>query len=192
MNSEFSNILKPFKIIFIILIIEFLLTFSFFTAYYAKYDKNLFELKVNDKLVKCYYSEKYSSGFIINTSTSAYNDVEYNVNEIEFSNKVYLDIDEYELYYKNGNRASAITDWHKNENLNYKKINGTTIKLQIKRKNKVLYDGDYIKDISEYVNENGRYFIHIYSTRKENLITKVETHISFNFIFGGGNHDEKN
>lgn len=165
--------------------------FSFFTAYYAKYDKNLFEVKINDKLVKCYYSEKYSNGFIINTGTSDYNEVENNINKIEFNNKVYLDLDEYELYYKNGNRASAISSWNKNENLNYKKVKGTTIKLQIKRKNTILYDGDYIKDVSKYINEKGRYFIHIYSTRNENLLTNIETHISFNFIFGGGNYDEK-
>ena len=55
--------------------------------------------------------------------------------------------------------------------------------------NKVIYDGKYISDLSPYINEAGRYYIHIYSTRKDGLFTSVKTHISFNVIVGGGKFD---
>ena len=50
-------------------------------------------------------------------------------------------------------------------------------------------DGDYISDLSNIINEKGRYYIHIYSVRKDGLLTSVKTHISFNVIVGGGNHE---
>ena len=53
----------------------------------------------------------------------------------------------------------------------------------------MLYDGDYISDLSSIINEKGRYYIHIYSIRKDGLLTSVKTHISFNVIVGGGNHE---
>ena len=56
---------------------------------------------------------------------------------------------------------------------------------------KTNYKGDYINDLSKYINEKGRYYIHIYSTRKDSLFVSVKTHISFNVIVGGGNRDNK-
>ena len=87
----------------------------------------------------------------------------------------------------NGMRKNDTNGWLRESNLNYKRVTNSTLKLEIKRKNKVIYAGDYINDLSNIINEKGRYFIHIYSTRKDGLFTSIKTHISFNVLVGGGN-----
>ena len=62
MNSIIFESLKPIKYVLIISVIEFIILFSFFTALYSRYDKNLFEIELNGKLMNCYYAEKYSNG----------------------------------------------------------------------------------------------------------------------------------
>ena len=69
MSGELSEIIKPFKVLFIILIVEFLFILIFFTALYSGYDKNLFEIKLNNTLMNCYYSEEYTNGIIINATS---------------------------------------------------------------------------------------------------------------------------
>ena len=91
------------------------------------------------------------------------------------------------MYYKNGMRKNDTNGWIKDNNLNYKLVTNSILKLEIKRKNKIIYNGDYISDLNNIINEKGRYFIHIYSTRKDGLLTSVNTHISFNVLVGGGN-----
>lgn len=189
MNDALKNIFIPFKIIFIIMIIEIILCFSFFTSLFSAYDKNLFEISLNGKLMKCYYSEEYKNSFFIQASTESYNSVDNMINKIELSDNIKLEVNEYEVYYKSGNRKSDTNGWLRQDNLDYKKINSQDKSIQIKRMNKVIYDGKYISDLSPYVNEEGRYYIHIYSTRKDGLFTYVKTHISFNVIVGGGKFD---
>ena len=111
------------------------------------------------------------------------------INKVELSDNIKLEIDEYEVYYKSGNRKSDTNGWLRQDNLDYKKVNSQNKSIQIKRMNKVIYDGKYISDLSPYINEAGRYYIHIYSTRKDGLFTSVKTHISFNVIVGGGKFD---
>ena len=188
-DGELSEIIKPFKVLFIFLIIEFLFLLIFFTALYSGYDKNLFEIKLNNTLMNCYYSEEYTNGLLINAGTSGYNSVENRINEIQLNNPIKLDVNEYEVYYKNGYRKADTNGWLKEDNLNYSLVKNSKLKLIIKRKNKLLYDGDYISDLSNIINEKGRYYIHIYSVRKDGLLTSVKTHISFNVIVGGGNHE---
>ena len=63
MNDELVMIIKSFKYLLIIIIIEILGCFTFFTNLYSNYDKNLFEISLNDKLMNCYYTEKYNKDF---------------------------------------------------------------------------------------------------------------------------------
>ena len=56
MNSIIFESLKPIKYVLIISVIEFIILFSFFTALYSRYDKNLFEIELNGKLMNCYYA----------------------------------------------------------------------------------------------------------------------------------------
>ena len=189
MNSVIFEIMKPFKYLLIFLVIEFIIMFSFFTTLYSNYDKNLFEVSLNGELMNCYYSEKYQNAFLINAGTSGYNSVENRVNEIELNDKILLNINEYEVYYKNGHRKEDTNGWLRDDTLNYIEVNDSNLNLEIKRMNNTLYKGEYISDISEYLNEKGRYYIHVYSTRKDGLLTSIKTHISFNVVIGGGNHE---
>lgn len=189
MDSELKAMMKPFKYMFIILFVEILIVLSFFTALYSNYDKNLFEVKLNGILMNCYYREKYTNGFLINAGVEGYNSVENRTNEIELSDKMNLKVDEYEVYYKNGMRKSDTNGWLREDDLNYKLVTNSKLNLEIKRKNKVIYSGDYISDLSNIVQEKGRYFIHIYSTRKDRIFNSVKTHISFNVLVGGGNRE---
>lgn len=189
MNSELGEIIKPFKYLFIVMIIETILCISFFTNLFSNYDKNLFEISLNGELMNCYYSEKYNNGFLIQANTESYNSVENRVNNVELSNNMQLDVNEYEVYYKNGHRKFDTNGWLRQDSLDYKKVNNQNINIKIKRMNKTIYDGEYISDLSSYINEKGRYYIHIYSTRKDGLFTSIKTHISFNVVVGGGNHD---
>lgn len=189
MNDELIMIIKPFKYLLIITIIEILVCFTFFTNLYSNYDKNLFEISLNGKLMNCYYTEKYNKDFFIHASSEGYNSVENRINKIEMSNKIQLNVDEYEVYYKSGGRKANTNGWLRQDNLEYKKVNSQDKNIQIKRMNKIIYDGKYISNLSSYINEEGRYYIHIYSTRKDGLFTSVKTHISFNVIVGGGKID---
>ena len=65
MDSTLEQIIKPFKIIFIFAIVEFVILFSFFTTLYSSYDKNLFVINMNDIDMSCYYSEKYTNGILV-------------------------------------------------------------------------------------------------------------------------------
>lgn len=188
MDYELNEMQKPFKFIFIIIIIESMICLAFGISYTGNYDKNVFEIIINNKKMSCYYTEKYKNGFITTTS-DGYNDVDELVNKIEFSDNIYLSINEYEVYYKNGHRRPDNTGWYINKNdFEYKKVNNDLM-IEIKRNNKVLYNGKYINNLNEYINERGRYYFHIYSKRKDNLFIGVNTHISFNVIVGGDNND---
>ncbi len=189
MNVELKEIIKPFKYLFIVMIIVIILSYSFFTNLFSNYEQNLFEISLNGKLMHCYYSEKYNNVFLIQANKGGYNSVENSINEVELSNNMQLNLNEYEVYYKNGYRKSNNNGWLRQDNLDYKKVNNQNITMKIKRMNKVIYDGEFISDLSPYINEKGRYYIHIYSTRKDGIFTSIKTHISFNVIVGGGNHD---
>jgi hypothetical protein len=188
MSGELSEIFKIFKHLFLILIIVLIISFSFFTLKYSGYDMNIFEININGTPMNCFYSEKYNSAFLVQAQTSSLNDVDPAINSIELEDTMNLEIDEYEVYYKSGRRKEDTTGWHRDDGLNYVKVDND-VKIEIKRMNKVLYDGKYINDLSKYINEKGRYYIHVYSTRSAGLFTSVKTHISFNVIVGGGNYE---
>ena len=189
MNGALEQIMKPFKIAFICLVVEFIILFKLFTALYSVYDKNLFVVNMNNVEMNCYYSEKYTNGILISATSSGYNSVENRVNRIDLDDKITLRVQEFEVYYKNGQRKSTASGWYKDDSDVYEKVNDSDMELLIKRKNKVIYAGPYIEDVSSIMNEKGRYFIHIYVTRKNTLLSSVKTHISFNVVVGGGNRE---
>lgn len=189
MNSYASEILIQLKKFLILIIIGIILFLPFLSALFSSYNKNLFEIKINNQLMNCYYTEKYNNTFLINASSRGYNSVENLINKIDLKDSIILDIAEYEVHYKSGRRKEDTNNWLRDSGLNYKKVINSEVNIEIKRMNKVLYKGEYIKDISKYINEKGRYYIHIYSKRKDNFVSSVKTHISFNVIVGGGNYE---
>lgn|GEM_PF-3163341 len=182
------DFLRSYKWAMLIFAIIFILMFSFLSNMYSYYDKNSFKIELNKIPMKCYYDEKYNNTFLLKAGTNSYNNLDNEINRVDLKQSMILNINEYEVYYKNGMRDSDTTGWYFGEEYNYKEIFNSKIKIKIKRKNKVIYEGEYIKDLNKYIYEKGRYFIHIYVTRKAGPLSSVRTHITFNVIVGGGNH----
>ncbi len=193
MNDVFlPNLIKTIKITLISSIIFFLFIYIFLIKFYSSYDKNIFQIKFNDIDMNCYYSEQYNNMFIVSASSSGYNSVEKNVNEVELKDDMSLVIDEYEVYYKNNYKKNNNFNWFFDANLIYNKTNNNVINIKIYRMNKKIYDGTLLDNYNEIIDEPGRYYFHIYNKRKINILSSVNTHISFNVIIGGGNYEEKN
>lgn len=188
MDEQLKNIFGPFKKIFVINTIIFSLLFFLMLNLTSNYEKNLFKVEINGIPMKCYYEEKFNMARIPVAGTGSYNNVLNNKNSIDLENSMNLNIKEFEVYYKNGNRKSNTVGWYIDSELIYKEVSNP-IRIEIKRMDKLIYDGEYTQDISKYINEKGRYYIHIYAKRKIDLIRNVMTHISFNVIVGDGNHD---
>lgn len=184
---------KPIKHLFIILFIEGLILIPFFTAYSADYPENAIFVKLNGKKVEYYYTEKYNSAYFLRSGKEGSTDIGYGINEIDLRDSIVLDISEYEAYYKTSKlRADIYCKECRGKEFNYKKVTNSKVNIEIKRKNKTIYKGKYIKNLNKYIHEAGRYYFHIYSTRKDNFYTSVKTHISFYVIVGGGNLEERN
>jgi hypothetical protein len=187
-----NEIFKPFiKMLLIGLFIFIFLSFNWNGEYY----KNTFNVTLNNKELYVYFHERYKRGLIplILGTESGYdsaNDITPIVNEIKYSKKIILDIREYEVYWKGTNDRLKREVFFSAKNLyTFKKIKIHKARLIIKRKGNVLYDGDYIKDISKYVIEPGRYYFQTYVYRSDNFYTTITTGMSFNIIVKGDNHE---
>lgn len=188
-----SEMLKPLRNLLMLSIILFiLLLFNVSNKYYS----NTFKITVNNQDIYVQYYERYKRGLIplifgTFNSKELSNDVTPIVNNVEFTKPFKLSIKEYEVYWKkHEDRAYKNPTWNFYDNFKYKET-FSKANIVIKRKNKVLYNGKYIEDISDYVNEKGRYFFNVTVTRKDNFYSTVITHISFNIIVGGGQYEEK-
>ena len=175
-------IFKPIFYFILFISFFFLLNLIQNVNRYNSFTKNIFEVSINDKLLNCYYTEIYNNTFLISGTNKGYNHIEQTNNKINNNHKFYLKINEYEVYHTNGVRIRENDSWKREYNHIYKEVTNHNLTLQIKRKNEILYEGIFISDISKYLTENGRYYFHIYSTRKDNFISSVKTHISFNIV----------
>jgi hypothetical protein len=168
-----------------------LLSFNWNASYYV----NTFKTAINNKELYVYFYEKYKRGLIplifgAESGYSSSNDITPIVNEIKYDKKTILDISEYEVYWKDSNdRLKRKVNFGAEDYYTYKKIKIHKTKLIIKRNDKVLYDGDYIKDISKYVIEPGRYYFQVYVYRNDNFYTTITTRMSFNVIVKGDNYE---
>ena len=184
MNVGLSEIFYPFKRILIISLVVLFILLSYMILRHGIYNQNLFEIKLNDMLMVGNYKETISSNLFVHFNDEGDNYTDKSINKVLLRDKMILQINEYEVYNKAGRRVSADDYWAKLEDFTYKKVDYSKIKLEIKRMDKVLYSGEYIADISNYLNENGRYYIHIYMNRKDGWFSGVKTHFSFNVIVG--------
>ena len=98
-----------------------------------------------------------------------------------------LDLKEFEVYHKNLTQE-IVQRMVFSSKYNYKETR-MDVKLIIKRKGNILYDGDYIKNISSYIVEPGRYFFQVKARRKINFYTTVKTHMNFNVIVDGDKYE---
>jgi hypothetical protein len=192
-NKMLGEVLRPLKNLIIIMIV---LLFFLLLHVNNNYYQNAFEVSINNKPIHVYYDEKFLRGPLppiigaYNQRTQS-NDISPVVNEVEYSNTLNLTINEYEVYWKDTNERSYDNKvWHRQDRFSYKEISLHKANMIIKRKNKYIYDGSYIEDISTYVNEPGRYYFQIMITRKDNFYTSIKTHMTFNIIVNGGHKDE--
>lgn len=189
MNSGLGSVIKLYKNLFLVIFILFILVILFTNYVTNRYNQNAFEVYLNGQEIRFFYTENYNNFFLTLSNTAGYNyDIVKNQpNSVDLTSKMELIINEYEVYNPNGIRRPYNNIYI--DNWTYKKTDNTNIKLEIKRMDKIIYNGGFISDLSPYINEKGRYYIHIYSTRKDVLFTSVKTHISFNVIVGGGNRE---
>lgn len=191
MNSGLGSVLKSFEKLFFVIFILFILVILFTNYINNRYNQNTFEVYLNGQEMRFFYTENYNN-FFLTLSNNAGNKYVNNIvnnqpNSVDLTSKIELIINEYEVYNPSGIRRSYNNAYI--DNWTYKKIDNANIKLEIKRMDKIIYNGEFISDLSPYINEKGRYYIHIYSTRTDVLFTSIKTHISFNVIVGGGNRE---
>jgi hypothetical protein len=185
-----GEMLKPLRNLLIIVTTLFiLLLFNFNSKYYS----NTFKVTINNQDIYVCFYEHYNRGLIpfilgtFNSKGDLSNEVSPIVNNINFVGAFKLMIKEYEVYYKDSNeRSYRNQDWIFHDKYDYKETRLSNINLVIQRKNKTLYEGNYIEDIGKYVNEPGRYFFKVTVKRKDNFYSTVMTYMSFNVIVGGG------
>jgi hypothetical protein len=186
-----SEIFKPIFKLFMICLAEFMiLMFNLNNQYY----NDAFKVTVNNQDIYVEFYEQYRRVLIpllldARNGTSGNNETSTYVNRIKFNPKMTLNIEEYLVNYKNGDRRKHSSSWILGEYYIYTKVTLPDTRLIIKRKGKVLYDGPYMEDISSYVNEPGRYFLQTTVTRKDNFYTTIKTYMSFNFILEGDTNE---
>ena len=186
-----SEVFKPIGKLIIIGIIEF---FILFFNLNNIYDRNAFKVSINNQKLYVYYSEQYRSvifPFLLDARNSIHspNAVTPVINEIKYSNNIELNLKEFEVYHKKSNTRDSADGWYFSSKYNYKETSMQDVKLIIKRKGTILYNGDYIKNISSYITEPGRYFFQVKSSRKINFYTSVKTHMNFNVIVYGDKYE---
>ncbi len=180
--------IKQMLIVFINIVAMFAILIM---LYGYAYPENSFEIQLNNNDLKCYYNETYQNTFII---SHGYYGLHCNTNikknVIPKSEAYSLTIKEFEVYDKSNNRIEN-SYWKQDSNYDYKEINDSKITLKIENKNGILYEGNYINDISDYLQDNGRYYFHVtvVSNRNPKYLAFVKTMISFNVIVGDSNEN---
>ncbi len=174
-----NSIFKPFLIYILVVFIAFVLCVLYFSQLSGdKYKSNEFLVSLNNQKLNYIYREKYNNK-VAKESYDLSND--YKDTVIIHSEKMWLDFKEYEIYDINNLKVnSGFNNNVNSEHYTYKLVNNK-VKIKIKKDNKILYNGNYIPDISNYTKEIGRYYLHIYIDRIENS-NKVNTDLSMTFI----------
>lgn len=174
-----SSIFRPFITFFVLLFIVFIIVFAYFNqSTGSNYRSNEFIVSINNVKLKYAYRERFNNkiskeGFDFGND---YQDI-----LIYKENIMLLNFEEYEAYDKNSFKVNGgFNNSISSKKYTYKAVNNNP-KIKIKKNGKTLYDGNYISDISNYLQENGRYYLHIYIERKENSAT-VKTDLSMTFL----------
>lgn len=157
-------------------IIENLKTFS-----RAQY--NYFEITINDQVINTYYNEEYhkviipriyeqyeSNSFLSNKQETTMD------NYLTKTDKYLIELQEYECINDKKARVSCNTEALVE---NRKKTSSTTSKMEIYFEEKEVYKGQFQKDITKYLIENGTYKI-IIKNKKDYINTEIRFNLSIN------------
>lgn len=181
-NTIFGPIIKIYIVIFILLDIFLILAF----ASKKTYNSNEFILKLNNEPFYYIYRE-YEKNVLFKNNKICSNQPKENT--IYDNQSVNLELKEYEVKDNNNIRISGkftniiSTKYQYNEVIN-------PITMKIKKNNKIIYEGKYISDLTSLITEEGRYYIHLYITRKESTFKKVYTELSANFVYNRGKEND--
>lgn len=179
---------------FIFYFCECLVLFFLMAGYTANYDKLATSIYLNGTEVNYYGSESYRN-YIFPIRIVSHFDGVHPKTDLELSDKYIINLTECEVYYKSSglrkNNNFGTNCGEKNDpELDFKIVNESDFTMQIYRKNKLIYDGEFISDVTDYISEQGRYYFHIYGKRKAGIISNVKSHLAFNVIVGGGNYED--
>ena len=174
-----KSIFKPFVSFLIICFIVVVLAALFSNLMSgSNYKPNGFLISLNDTKLKFIIKEKYNNKIVKgeNNLLISYQDI-----LIIKTDKMILNFQEYEAFDKNNFKTDgSFVNSDTSNRLTYKLIKND-VKIKIKKDGNILYYGNYITDISDYLQEFGRYYIHIYIDRKENS-NKISTDLSMTFL----------
>ncbi len=176
-----SNLIPIFIIMVVFIgtaftLIEYLKSYS-----RARY--NYFEVEINNQSINIWYEEKYekvvipfvykqseSKVFISNPSIDSLD------NYIERQESFTIKLIEYECHNDKKNRVSC---GQPNIVEKRKEIIPNNSKLRIVFNNKIVYEGEFIKDLSKYLKENGTYTFEIVNQR-DNINNYIKFKLSIN------------
>lgn len=156
------------------------------------YDRNYFKVLVNEQEISFYLNEKFDKTYVpkLVHSKNFTNDWlisgEHKLNEIQLSDNIKMNVIEYIcLNKKEGSRINCGSYYTNGSKPILKDTENKPYKLKIEKKNVVIYEGDYINDISNYITEEGRYYFTVNLLRNDSKMTEIDSEIIFNIKFVG-------
>lgn len=182
----------------IYILIAFLLfaALNFYFYFFNSYDKLKYTVTMNEKELAYYLDEKYThASFPIFVHVKNYNkkfqlnSKNENLNEMILNDPI-LDFKVYECYnVHNKKRIACTKNYQKEDKPIEKEVDIIPYQMVIQSKDKVLYKGKYISDLSEYVKEEGRYYFTLYLKIKNKLFETTKTKILFQIKFIGDDYE---
>lgn len=191
MDDSISSILKK---AFIFYFCECLVLWFLMAGYTANYDKLATTIYINGTEINYYGNDSYRN-YIFPIRIVNHIDSMHPKTDLELSNKYIIKLTECEVYYessglrKNNNLGNNCGEKNDHE-LKFKIVDESSFTMKIYRKNKLIYDGEFVSDVTDYISEKGRYYFHIYGKRRAGIISNVESHFAFNVVIGGGNYED--
>lgn len=176
------------KSLIVIFCISFLLVVFLLISFNNSFFENKFVVTFNDQNINARYYSKYSELLLVKrVSEGRLNSYSYAydlLNKTYLSDKYTLDLKEYEIYDRFGHRESYSPV---SSNVKTEIVEDSNVDLKIERMDKVLYEGPFISDVTDFISEEGRYYFHIYvkSKRSTTPIARVNTTLTFNVLVVG-------
>ncbi len=174
-NTIIGPIIKIYIVLFTIINIFLIFIINTKTSYIS----NDFILMINNQPFN-YIWREYEKNFIFKDSKICSNPPKEN--EIHDSDFIHLTFNEYEKYDNNNFRVTGNFSNIFNNSYNYKEVKNPTT-MKIKKNNIIIYEGEFKNNITDLIKDEGRYYIHIYISRKENKFRKIYTELSANFTY---------
>ena len=187
--NEYLKVLSDNLIVVISICCVIFLIIVYYVTAISSYQNNYLEVLVNNEPVRFYYEQEYHNGLIQSSGLNGWgghNDNYEVINNYNLNNNFTLNVNEYVVYNTNKEIVKNVPYNNMSNNYTYELVNDSKISLKIMSPDTILYEGDYISDISKYITSKGRYYfnIEIKSRRTPKLLASVKTKITFNILVG--------